>query len=561
MAADQLITPDVEREIRTALADLTHAVRLVYFTQEHACGPCREQQALLEALVPLSDRLTLETYDLVRDAATAREYGVDKVPATAVVGEVDRAIRFFGVTAGYEFSSLLEAIRMASRGTSGLEPDLAHAVALIDRPVHIEVMVTLTCPYCPAAVHVAQQMAMASDLVRADMVNAAEFPQLVQRYDVHGVPRTVINGVPAFEGALPAPAAILEVLAVGNPAEYERLTARLRAHDHDREHRAVPADPDHEYDLVIVGAGAAAMSAAVYAARKNLDVALLGDRTGGQITDTASVENWLGFPSIGGAELADLFRHHVEHYHVAERLGVTVDVVERVDGAFDVRTHDGDRYRARAVVYAAGKRYRRLGEPGEDRFVGRGIAFCATCDAPLYAGKRVAVVGGGNSAFTAVRDLASFASEIHVFNILPDWQADALLVEESRHLPHVHLHPATRVVEFLGKDTLTGVRVESVDGSHRTDVLAEGVFLEIGLVPNSHPVRKLATLTDAGEIVVARDQSTDVPGLFAAGDVTDEPEKQIVVAAGAGAKAALAAYRYLAASRRGVTADAMAALV
>jgi alkyl hydroperoxide reductase subunit F len=287
------------------------------------------------------------------------------------------------------------------------------------------------------------------------------------------------------------------------------------------------------------------MSAAIYATRKNLDVAVLGDRIGGQITNTASIENWLGIPSISGQELATLFRSHAERYPVAERLHVKVRRIEGEQGGFVVLGEDGTRYRASAVIYCTGKEYRRLGVPGERRFLGRGIAFCATCDAPLYRDKRVAVIGGGNSAFTAARDLLGYAREIHIVNILDDFQADPALFEQVTKADRVSLHPATRVKEFLGQEQLSGVRLEAVDGSHREDLAVEGVFLEIGLVPNSAPVGGLLELNGLGEIPVQRDQSSAVPGLFAAGDVTDETEKQIVVAAGAGAKAALAAHRYL----------------
>jgi alkyl hydroperoxide reductase subunit F len=263
------------------------------------------------------------------------------------------------------------------------------------------------------------------------------------------------------------------------------------------------------------------------------------------MTDTAVIENWLGVPEIGGAELAEAFRNHAERYQVAERLHTSVTRVEAASGGFALTTSEGERYEAAAVVYCAGATYRRLGAPGESRFLGHGIGFCATCDAPLYRGKAVAIIGGGNSAFTAARDLLPFASEIHLVNVLPDWQADPVLYEQVAGDARVHLHPGTEVREYLGRDRLSGVRLESVDGRGRLDLRVEGVFLEIGLTPSSEPVRGLVELNARDEIAVQRDQSTSLPGFFAAGDVTDEPDKQIVVAAGAGARAALAADRYL----------------
>lgn len=530
--------------VRRSLGQLARPVRLVLFTQgATACTTCREQRQLLEELVALSDRLSLEVKDLVADASEARRLGILRVPTTAVIGERDYGVRFVGVTAGYEFASLVEAISLVAEGSSGLGPELEQLVAMITEPTHIEVMVTLTCPYCPKMVQLTHRLAVANEHIRADMVESAEFPELVERYEVSGVPRTVVNERPAFEGALPPPAAILEILKVANPAAYEKVDMGLREARGERRVRA--PEPGRRYDVAIVGAGPAAMAATIYAARKALDVLVVGDHVGGQITDTALIENWLGVPEVTGTDLAEAFRNHAERYEVAEELHATVTTIEALDGGFTLHTSGGGRYQAATVVYCAGKRYRRLGVPGESRFLGHGIAFCATCDAPLYRDKAVAIIGGGNSAFSAARDLRAYAAEIHLVNILPDWQADPVLFDQVAPDPRVHLHPGTEVREYLGRDRLRGVRLESLDGAERLDLAVEGVFLEIGLVPNSEPVKGLVERNAGGEIEVRRDQSTSVPGFFAAGDVTDEPEKQIVVAAAAGARAALAADRYL----------------
>ncbi len=538
-----VIDDKTRKELSTILAGLRDPVRLLYFTQTHACGACHDQETLLRELAGISGKITTEVYDLVSDADLAREHGITKVPATAVISGKDYGIRFYGMTTGYEFGSLVEAIVMVSQGSSGLDSEIEALLGLIDEPVHLEVMVTLTCPYCPKMVHVAHQMAVANDNIRSDMVESSAFPQLVQRYAVNGVPRTIINEVPAFEGALPALDAVLEILKAVKPEEYERIDAQMREGRGERS--ASVADPDHTYQVIIVGAGPAALSAAIYASRKNLDVALVGGKIGGQINNTASIENWLGIPSISGQDLAVLFRNHTEHYPIAEKLGVSVASVEKHNGIFRVKTSGGPVFTAESLIYCAGKEYRKLGVPGENRFIGKGIAFCATCDAPLFRDKRVAVIGGGNSAFTAARDLTGYAREIHVINILKEFQADPILFEEVNNARQVRLHPGMQVREFLGQDSLQGVRIESNDGKERLDLAVQGVFLEIGLIPNTTCLKGFIELNELGEIPVERDQSTALPGFFAAGDVTDETEKQIVVAAGAGAKAALSAYGYL----------------
>lgn len=540
----QLITDEVAQEARQLFEQLREPVRLLFFTQPHACGACADQRRLLEALAGLSDRLSLEVHPL--DSAEAAGHGIDKAPATVVRGATDHGIRFYGLTGGYEFGSLLEAIRLVSLGTDALDPALATLAAMIRIPLHIEVLVTLACPYCPKMVHLAHQLAVANEQVRADMVDAAEFPQLVNRYDVHGVPLTVVNGRRGFEGALPAERAVLEILKPVDPEAWEQIEAQLREAQGLR--KARPAESTEVYDVIVVGAGPAGLTAALYAQRKGRATALIGKQAGGQINDTATVENYPGLVQIGGAELAQLMRQHVEAYPVAERCHTQVEHIGRDGELFTVRT-EGDRtYRGRSLIYCAGKRYRRLNAPGEERFIGRGVAWCATCDAPLFRDQRVAVIGGGNSAFTAVRDLLRYASEVHLVHMHDTFNADPVLVDEIRRAEadgRVTFHLNSQVREYLGRDRLEGVRLADPEGKPRHDLAVDGVFLEIGLEPNSAPLADLVTLNAQGEVPVNRDQSTAVPGLFAAGDVTDEPEKQIVIAAGAGARAALAADRYL----------------
>ncbi|MDA8382725.1 MAG: FAD-dependent oxidoreductase [Betaproteobacteria bacterium] len=543
----KLITHDVEQAARRSLATLDQAVKLLFFTQPYACGACAEQRELLESLTRLNPKLSLEVFPL--DSAAALEYGVTKAPATVVRGRVDHGIRFYGLTGGYEFESLLHAIRLISQGAAGVDDDVTRLATLLKRPAHIEVMVTLSCPYCAKMVHLAHQLALANAQVRADMVDVGEFPELVNRYDVHGVPLTVVNGRRAFEGALPAEQAVLEIVKSIDPEAYEAIEERLREAQGLR--KAARAKEAEVYDVAVIGAGPAGLAAALYAQRKGRKTVLIGRQAGGQVNDTAWVENYPGLVRIEGAELGRAMREHLEAYPVAERCHATVTRIEREDRLLRIAVEGDEHYRARTVVYCAGKRYRRLGVPGEERFIGRGIAWCATCDAPLYRDKRVAVVGGGNSAFTAIRDLLRYASEIHLIQMTDQFQADPILVDEVRRAEQagrVLVHLNRQIREYLGDRQLEGVRLATPDGGAADDLAVDGVFLEIGLEPNSAAVAALLALDPHGQIVVDREQRTAVPGLFAAGDVTDEPDKQIVIAAGAGAKAALAADRYLAAN-------------
>lgn len=539
----QLLSEQIEKELTEVFKELKRKVDLVFFTQKIACKGCVSQRELLDSLVKLSPKLNLKIYDLEEDAEYATQLKVTKVPCTCVMGEEDYGIKFYGLTGGYEFSSLIESIKMVSLQESNLNPELETMALMITAPTHIEVMVTLSCPYCTRMVHLAHQLALINPKITSDMVESSEFPDMVQKYGVQGVPKTIINYNKkwSFDGALPALNAILEILKFSNPQVYEKIEDQIRAAQGFLAKEGV--DEEHLYEVLIVGAGPAAMTAAIYAARKNMDVALIGEHPGGQVTNTATIENWPGLSSVGGDELAQLFKDHAEHYPIAEKVSETIQKIRKIPQGFELLSKSGEVYRAKTVIYCAGKEYRRLGVPGEEKFIGNGVAFCATCDAPLFKGKRVAVIGGGNSAFTAVRDLATYAREIYLINNTDQYNADPSLISEIKQYQQVQYYNLASVEEFRGEERLEGIRLRV--GKEYIDLPVSGAFLEIGLIPNTEPVRELLKVNDKGEIPVDRNQYTELPGFFAAGDVTDEEEKQIVVAAGTGAKAALSAYQYL----------------
>jgi alkyl hydroperoxide reductase subunit F len=537
----------MDQETRNKLIELfsqmENPVKLLLFTEPDPSPICIQQQEVLKALTTLSDKVEIQVLNPKDHPSEIETYSIDKFPATVPLGKKDYGIRFFGITAGHESASLLQMIMMISTGNSGLAPEIETLVHNIAQPVHIQVFVTLSCPYCPTMVHTAHQFAYVNDYIRADMVEGSQFPELVHKYQVEGVPKTIINETTALEGTHPATVFYLTVLQAADPEEYRRIEAAMRDMQGVRNVR--PMEEAHTYDVIIIGGGPAAMSAALYAARKNLDVGLVAAKIGGQMTYTAQIENYLGFPGIGGNELLQRFQFHMESYPVSELLDVTVSAVKKEPKGFIVHTDAGQSFATHTIIYCAGKEYSRLGVPNEDRFIGRGIAFCATCDAPLYTGRRVAVVGGANSAFTAVRDLLSFATEIHLIHRRETFKADAALIKEIEGHPKVIFHMPYQVTSCLGGERLTGVEIQSIPDGQTETLQVDGVFLEIGLSPNSEPVKELITLNERGEVPVNPDRSTELPGFFAAGDVTNVIEKQISVAVGDGALAALTAYKYL----------------
>ena len=300
---------------------------------------------------------------------------------------------------------------------------------------------------------------------------------------------------------------------------------------------------DHPYQLAIVGGGPAGLTAAVYAARKNLDALLLTKDIGGQTLLTSDIENYMGYQYVTGRELAAKFEEQVKRYPIDVAVGEEVLRVAREEEGFVLTTAGGKRFLAEAVIVATGKRSRPLGVPGERELVGRGVSYCAVCDAPLFSGKDVIVVGAGNSGATAVVDLLKIARAIYVVDVLPDWRADPVLVERVAAAgDKVRTYFGHEVVEIKGEERVEGIVLRDRGSGTQLELPVQGVFIEIGLIPNSELIRGLAELNERGEIVVDCQCRTDVPGLLAAGDVTTVPEKQIIIAAGEGAKAALSAY-------------------
>jgi len=304
-------------------------------------------------------------------------------------------------------------------------------------------------------------------------------------------------------------------------------------------------DPNIVYDLLVIGGGPAAMTAAVYAARKMLKLAVLTDEFGGQVADTSEIENYIGFQMVTGQELTKKFVEHMKSFDVPCAQGEKVAKVTNEGELFAVAREGGEVFRARSVVFAAGKRYRRLGVPGEEKFTGRGVSYCAICDAPFFRNKRAVVAGGGNSAFTAAADLLKLASEVTMVNVTPGWQADPIMFDPVSAHESVTLLDNHEITRIEGDRKVAKVHVRDLGSGGEKEIAADGVFVEIGGLPNSEPVRDLAGLTDSGEIIVDCHCRTNVEGLFGAGDVTTVPYKQIVISAGEGAKAALSAYDYL----------------
>jgi len=298
------------------------------------------------------------------------------------------------------------------------------------------------------------------------------------------------------------------------------------------------------YDLIIIGGGPAGLAASVYAARKRLKTLLISINIGGQINTTRGIENYLGYQFIEGPELISKFESQVSQFPIDQKIGEKVTRIQKNEGGFEAITESGGKYQAKAIILATGKSPRKLNVPGEAEFAGKGVSYCAVCDGPVFAEQRVVVIGGGNSALTAALDMAKIAEHVALVS-RGKLTADPILVERLGEAKNVAVYLEHQTIAIKGKEFVASVVIKNLKNGEEKELKVTGVFIEIGLVPNSDAVKGLVTLNSWGEIPVSCNDETEVLGLYAAGDVTDVPEKQIIIAAGEGAKAALQAHRYL----------------
>ncbi len=298
------------------------------------------------------------------------------------------------------------------------------------------------------------------------------------------------------------------------------------------------------YDLMIIGGGPAGLCASVYAARKQLKTVLISVDIGGQMNNTVGIENWLGYQFIDAADLISRFQDHVSQFPIDQKIGHKISRMKKIDGGFEAVTDSGDRYQAKVALVATGKRPRKLNVSGETELTGRGVTYCAICDGPVFAEQKVAVIGGGNSAVEAVLDMLKIAEHVDLISLTP-LTADPILVNQMSGAKNLDTFIEYQTVKIEGRDFAEGLVIKDLKSSKEKRLDVTGVLIEIGLVPNSDAVKELVPLNKTGEVPISCACETTVPGLFAAGDVTDVPEKQIIIAAGEGAKAALQAHHYL----------------
>lgn len=436
-------------------------------------------------------------------------------------------VSFCGIPNGHEFTSLILAVLNAAGQGKNLPDDaLRRRIEHLQGPVKLQTFVSLTCTNCPDVVQALNIVALINPAFSNTTIDGAVTPDMVKAYNIQSVPTVYANG---------------ELLHVGR-SDLGELVGKLEQKFGSAAEPGAVDGTARGFDAIVVGGGPAGAAAAIYLARKGLQTAVIAGRIGGQVKDTTDIENLISVPLTTGTALAADLRRHLEQYDITILDNRKVKECNLAGFPKSIITDGNETFEAPIVVVATGASWRRLGIPGEEEYIGRGVAFCTHCDAPFYAGKRVAVVGGGNSGIEAAIDLAGIASHVDVFEFLDVLKADEVLQKKLATFDNVEVHLSSAVSEVEGNGSkVTGIKVtdRKTDKVDHYDV--EGVFVQIGLSANSAPFSGQLKTNRVGEIITDRLGRTEIAGVYAAGDVTDIAYKQIVIAMGEGAKAALSA--------------------
>jgi alkyl hydroperoxide reductase subunit F len=514
-----MLDATLQTQLKAYLERLQKPIELVASVDDSAAA--QDMRTLLNQIAALSDKVSVREVD---DGERTPSFSIGEPGQPA-------RIRFAGLPMGHEFTSLVLALLQTGGHPPKVEPELIEQIRAIDGELDLEVYMSLSCHNCPDVVQALNLLAVLNPRIRTTTIDGALFQEEVTRREIMAVPSVFLNGQFFGAGRMGLEEILAKLDTNGGAREAERLSAR---------------DP---YDVLIVGGGPAGAAAAVYAARKGIRTGVVAERFGGQVLDTLAIENYISVLETEGPKFAAALEQHVRAYDVeimnAQRAEALVPAAEP-GGLVEVKLANGGVLKGRSVILSTGARWRNVNVPGEAEYKNKGVAYCPHCDGPLFKGKRVAVIGGGNSGVEAAIDLAGIVQHVTLLEFAEHLRADAVLVAKLRSLPNVTVVTQAQTTEITGD----GQRVNGLRFKHRATgvdelVPLEGVFVQIGLVPNTEWLKGVVELSRHGEIVVDAKGATNVPGVFAAGDVTTVPFKQIVIAAGDGAKAALGAFDHL----------------
>ncbi|CUB04595.1 alkyl hydroperoxide reductase subunit F [Marinomonas fungiae] len=436
-------------------------------------------------------------------------------------------VHFAGIPMGHEFTSLVLALLQAGGHPSKAAPEVLQQIKDLDTELNFEVYISLSCHNCPDVVQAVNLMATLNPKVTATMIDGGLFPQEIEDRKIMGVPAVFLNGEHFGQGRMTLDE-ILNKVDTGAEAKQAAALAEKEA-----------------YDVLVVGGGPAGAAAAIYAARKGIRTGVVAERFGGQVSDTMAIENFISVKATDGPKLVAGLEQHVLDYDVdlmKTQKAVRVEKKELIE----VELENGAVLKSKTVVLATGARWREMNVPGEQEYKTKGVAYCPHCDGPLFKGKKTAVIGGGNSGIEAAIDLAGLVEHVTVLEFSDKLRADDVLVKKAKSLPNVTIITEAQTTEVLGNgEHVTGLAYTDRKTGEAHKLELAGIFVQIGLVPNSEFLKGSLELTERGEVIIDTHGRTSMEGVFAAGDVTNVPYKQIIISMGAGATAALGAFDHL----------------
>jgi alkyl hydroperoxide reductase subunit F len=505
----------LDSDIKTQLAQYLELMEgdVVLKVSAGSDAVSKDMLAFVEEIASMSSRITVEHAPLERTPS----FSVNRP------GE-ETGIVFAGIPLGHEFTSFVLAVLQVSGRPPKVEQKLIDQIKDIRGEYRFETYVSLSCHICPDIVQALNLMSVLNPGISHTMIDGAVFKEEVEKKDIMAVPSIFLNGEFFESGRM----SLEEILAkMGNAPDVSELANK------------------EPFDVLVVGAGPAGCSAAIYAARKGIRTGIVAERFGGQVNDTMGIENFISVKYTEGPKFVSNMQEHVKEYNIDVMNLQRAKRIERKEPFIEVELESGAVLKSRTVILALGARWRNLGVPGEAEFKNKGVAYCPHCDGPLFAGKHVAVIGGGNSGIEAAIDLAGIAGHVTVMEFMPELKADSVLQERLRSLPNVTVLTNVQTTRITGEDRVNGIDyVDRATGENR-HIDLQGVFIQIGLVPNTEWLGDSVERNRFGEIVVDARCATSIPGVFAAGDCTTQAYKQIIISMGSGATAALSAFDYL----------------
>ncbi len=515
-----MLDANLKQQLSSYFQNITRAVEIVAFIDDSA--KAKELSTLANELEELSNSVSV----------VAGTDGEARIPSITIREQGKKAgISFAGVPMGHEFNSLILALLHTGGHDPKIEAELLEQVQGLEGELNFETYISLACQNCPEVVQALNLLAALNPQVRHTMIDGALFQKEVDERKVMAVPSVFLNGEVFAQGRISLKEIVKKIDKNAGKREAETINSK------------------ESFDTLIIGGGPSGAAAAVYSARKGIRTGLVADRFGGQVMDTMAIENFISVKATEGPKLVANLEQHVKEYDVDIMSGQMARVLTPASepgGMIDIELENGATLSSRSVIISTGARWRAMNVPGEQEYRGKGVAYCPHCDGPLFKGKRVAVIGGGNSGVEAAIDLAGIVSEVTLLEFDTKLRADEVLQKKLRSLGNVSIITNAQTTEVLGNgEKVTGLVYKNRETDELVSVELEGIFVQIGLVPNTEWLKGVVELTPRGEVIVDERGQTSVPGVFAAGDVTTAPYKQIIIAMGNGANASLGAFDYL----------------